>query len=232
MAKRREERRAAIVAAARDFAERDGWAAVTSRRLAEAIDYTQPVVYSHFSSMDAVADAVAIEGFAELTQATATARAEQTTRRGALEAVCRAYLSYAGEHPAVYDRCSCARRVSCSPTPSLPRSSSPPSASSHAVVEPFAGEPSPGDSETMAELLWQPPGSPCCSAPAACPHGERASHSGRATDRAAAPPRQSRAGGRKISPSSHAMMPGTQGQRAEHARPEAVDVQPEAEQHR
>jgi AcrR family transcriptional regulator len=149
MAKRREERRAAIVAAAREFAERDGWAAVTSRRLAEAIDYTQPVVYSHFSSMDAVADAVAIEGFAELTPAMATARAEQTTERGALEAVCRAYLSYAGEHPAVYDAMFVRSTGLVFADALTPPELIAAFGELHAVVEPFGG-----DSETMAELLW------------------------------------------------------------------------------
>ncbi|WP_051159207.1 TetR/AcrR family transcriptional regulator [Agromyces subbeticus] len=103
MARRREQRRVAIVAAARGFAEAEGWSSVTSRRLADAIDYTQPVIYSHFESMDAVIDAVAVEGFGEMADALAQARANAASPEGALEAVSRAYLGYAEAHPAMYD---------------------------------------------------------------------------------------------------------------------------------
>lgn len=37
-----------IVSTARELAESDGWDAVTTRRLAERIEYSQPVLYSHF----------------------------------------------------------------------------------------------------------------------------------------------------------------------------------------
>ena len=42
------ERRQQILDAARSVAEAEGWAAVTSRRLADVIGYTQPVLYAHF----------------------------------------------------------------------------------------------------------------------------------------------------------------------------------------
>ena len=47
-AQRVAERRQQILDAARGIAEADGWTAVTSRRLADAIGYTQPVLYGHF----------------------------------------------------------------------------------------------------------------------------------------------------------------------------------------
>ena len=37
-----------IVTAAREIAEADGWPAVTVRRLADAIGFSQPVLYGHF----------------------------------------------------------------------------------------------------------------------------------------------------------------------------------------
>ncbi|HXP58388.1 MAG TPA: TetR family transcriptional regulator, partial [Streptosporangiaceae bacterium] len=43
-ARRTAERRQQILDAARTVAEAEGWAAVTSRRLADAIGYTQPVL--------------------------------------------------------------------------------------------------------------------------------------------------------------------------------------------
>ena len=39
---------------------------MTTRRLAELVEYSQPVLYSHFDGKDAIVRAVAIEGFADL----------------------------------------------------------------------------------------------------------------------------------------------------------------------
>ncbi len=66
----RAEREQAIVAAARDLALAEGWDAVTTRRLAAEIEYSQPVLYSHFKGKDAIMAAVAVEGFAELANRT------------------------------------------------------------------------------------------------------------------------------------------------------------------
>ena len=54
----RVERRELIVRTARELAEAEGWEAVTTRRLAEQVDYSQPVLYGHFANMDAIAAAV------------------------------------------------------------------------------------------------------------------------------------------------------------------------------
>ena len=62
----RAQRHQMIITAARELAEAEGWDAVTTRRLAERIEYSQPVLYSHFDGKDAIVRAVAIQGFEEL----------------------------------------------------------------------------------------------------------------------------------------------------------------------
>ena len=62
----RAEREKLIVTAARELAETEGWDAVTTRRLAEKVEYSQPVLYSHFGGKTAIVGAVALEGFTEL----------------------------------------------------------------------------------------------------------------------------------------------------------------------
>ncbi|WP_236788985.1 TetR/AcrR family transcriptional regulator [Amycolatopsis sp. GM8] len=96
----RADREKLIVATARELAETEGWDAVTTRRLAEKVEYSQPVLYSHFRGKDAIVIAVALEGFAELAEQLrgARARADQT-----LAAVSRAYIAFADRHPALYD---------------------------------------------------------------------------------------------------------------------------------
>ena len=95
-----------IVATARELAEQEGWEAVTTRRLAERVEYSQPVLYSHFTNKDAIVRAVAIEGFAELgaglRQARLAAPAAPATAT-ALRAVAEAYLNFAATRPALYD---------------------------------------------------------------------------------------------------------------------------------
>ncbi|TWB56576.1 TetR/AcrR family transcriptional regulator [Nitrospirillum viridazoti] len=99
----RAEREQRITTAARLIAESEGWNAVTIRRLAEEIEYSQPVLYSHFENRDAIVAAIAIEGFGELATALRQAAHGSASRQGALESVAMAYLAFARAHPALYE---------------------------------------------------------------------------------------------------------------------------------
>ena len=99
----RAERESRIVAAARAIAEREGWDAVTIRRLAEEIEYSQPVLYSHFENRDAIVAAVAVEGFRDITIALREAASRAKERRNAVNNVATAYLAFALDHPALYE---------------------------------------------------------------------------------------------------------------------------------
>ena len=92
-----------IVAAARLVAESEGWGAVTIRRLADKIEYSQPVLYSHFENKDAIVAAVAVDGFGELAAALQQAARVSADHRTALCNVANAYLGFACEHPALYE---------------------------------------------------------------------------------------------------------------------------------
>ncbi len=91
-----------ISATARVLAEREGWDAVTTRRLSSEIEYSQPVIYKHFASMEDLVEAIALEGFGELAQALGEAR-RRAAPDEAVGAVARAYSTYATENPALYD---------------------------------------------------------------------------------------------------------------------------------
>ncbi|WP_433890836.1 TetR/AcrR family transcriptional regulator [Streptomyces sp. CA-111067] len=92
-----------ILATARELAEQQGWDAVTTRRLAERIEYSQPVLYSHFRGKREIIGAVALEGAAELAAAVRAATAGATAPRERVAALARAYLDFAERNPAVYD---------------------------------------------------------------------------------------------------------------------------------
>ncbi|WP_455362537.1 TetR/AcrR family transcriptional regulator [Streptomyces sp. SYSU K21746] len=99
----RAERERLIVATARELAEQQGWDAVTTRRLAERIEYSQPVLYSHFRGKREIIGAVALGGAAELAAAVRAAASRANSPRERVAALARAYLDFAEHNPAVYD---------------------------------------------------------------------------------------------------------------------------------
>ncbi|WP_055469589.1 TetR/AcrR family transcriptional regulator [Streptomyces ardesiacus] len=99
----RAERERLIVATARELAEQQGWEAVTTRRLAERIEYSQPVLYSHFRGKREIIGAVALEGATELAGTVRAATSAAPGPRERVAALARAYLDFAALNPAVYD---------------------------------------------------------------------------------------------------------------------------------
>ncbi len=139
-----------ISATARVLAEREGWEAVTTRRLSTEIEYSQPVIYQHFASMEDLVEAIALEGLGELAEALGEARRHAAPDE-ALGAVARAYSSYATENPAVYDAMfTRATRLRFGPDETAaPLSRA--YAELRAAVAPIAGE---GEVDTLTEVLW------------------------------------------------------------------------------
>jgi AcrR family transcriptional regulator len=96
-------RRRLITVTARSLAEREGWDAVTTRRLSTEIEYSQPVLYKHFGSMEDIVEAVALEGFGELADTLRAARRDSATPGDELGRVAAAFSGFAAKNPALYD---------------------------------------------------------------------------------------------------------------------------------
>ncbi|MEU2168041.1 TetR/AcrR family transcriptional regulator [Micromonospora chersina] len=147
----RAERERAIVAAARELAESEGWDAVTTRRLAAEIEYSQPVLYSHFKGKGAIMAAVAVEGCGDLAAELAAARAAATDERQAVAGIATAYADFAERRPALYDA------IFNLPTELPFASQDVPVELAHAFAElaetlrPFAGD---DNLETFTETFW------------------------------------------------------------------------------
>lgn len=100
--RRKQARRRQILDLALQIAEAEGWEAVTTRRLADGIDFSQPVIYQHFAGRDDVIRALTLEGFTALEHRVRALRpAEREPAH--LAPVCRTYLDFAREHPRLYD---------------------------------------------------------------------------------------------------------------------------------
>ncbi|QJY49917.1 TetR/AcrR family transcriptional regulator [Pseudonocardia broussonetiae] len=105
--RRRDRERAAardtILAAAHDVARRDGWQAVTMRRLADEIDYSANFAYRYFTGRDDILLALVRDGFRRLHDAMAAAAAApgdgtahgDTAAVPAIRRAAHAYLDFA-----------------------------------------------------------------------------------------------------------------------------------------
>jgi AcrR family transcriptional regulator len=97
----RSELRAKILDAARDIVLREGFGALTIRKLAEAIEYAPGTIYLYFENRDAIARELSSEGFRSLLEAFAPAGAVADPL-ARLEAVGRAYVRFGMENPETY----------------------------------------------------------------------------------------------------------------------------------
>ena len=147
----RAHRRQAIITAARQMAEAEGWDAVTTRRLADRIEYSQPVLYSHFPGKGGIIDAVAVEGFAELGLILRNARKAADSPEAALRELAEAYVGFALEHPALYDAMFTLSTELPFGRPEAPRELQAAFAELREAVTPLAGG---RDPDTLAEVAW------------------------------------------------------------------------------
>lgn len=94
-------RRRQILDTALQLAEEEGWQAVTTRRLADAIDYSQPVIYQHFENRDELIHTLVIEGFIALTDRVhAVAQSATITL---LEDLAKAYIDFGSTRRRLYE---------------------------------------------------------------------------------------------------------------------------------
>ena len=147
----RAQRRQIIVDAARELAEAEGWESVTTRRLADRIEYSQPVLYSHFSGKDAIVSAVALEGFGELGTLLHNARKSAGSPDAEPRAVAHAYVEFARASPALYEAMftltvDLAFGQSDAPAPLHEAF-----AELRAALAPLAGD---RDPDTLTEVVW------------------------------------------------------------------------------
>jgi AcrR family transcriptional regulator len=95
------EMREQILQAAREIVLREGFDALTMRKIADTIEYSPATIYLHFASRDEIARHLVESGFAELIAyfGPVAAIADPSER---LSAIGRAYVTFGIEHPQTY----------------------------------------------------------------------------------------------------------------------------------
>jgi AcrR family transcriptional regulator len=101
---RREQRQALrerILDVSREIVKREGFASLSMRKLAEAIDYSPAALYLHFRSRGDIARALRLEGHARLREAF-VAHATIADPAARLNAMARAYVEFGLAEPETY----------------------------------------------------------------------------------------------------------------------------------
>lgn len=146
------EREREILRNAIELAESEGWDAVTTRRLAEAINYSQPVIYQHFANRDDLIRTIVLEGFKDLTKAIEGVKRRTST--APLEDVCRAYIDFGKDHPRLYE----AMFTNTTLLPFASGDTPPEMREAFGALSSLIEREAPGiDAESGAELFWA-----CC----------------------------------------------------------------------
>ncbi len=95
------ELRERILDAARSIVRREGFGALTVRKIAEAIEYAPGTLYLYFENRDAIARELSFEGFRKLLETFGPAEAIRDPL-ARLEVIGRAYVRFGMENPETY----------------------------------------------------------------------------------------------------------------------------------
>jgi AcrR family transcriptional regulator len=98
----RQEIRQSILSAAREIAAEEGWHAVTTRKVAERIEYSQPTIYEYFENKEAILLALLRSGYEQLVAVVQVAFASTDDPEARLLAMSEAYWDFAFRSPELY----------------------------------------------------------------------------------------------------------------------------------
>lgn len=100
--RQKEEFRASILEAAWQQVLTEGWQSLSIRKIADAIEYSIPVIYNHFENKEAILLEFTKEGFQKLADALEAVKARHTEAAVQLEAMANAYWDFAFDHKEYY----------------------------------------------------------------------------------------------------------------------------------
>jgi AcrR family transcriptional regulator len=100
--RQKEQVRESILRAAWALVLEEGWQALSIRKIADAIEYSVPVIYSHFENKEAILQEFLQQGFRLLNQDLQNAREQAQHPAGQLEAIAHAYWNFAFRNKEYY----------------------------------------------------------------------------------------------------------------------------------
>jgi AcrR family transcriptional regulator len=100
--RQKEEVRTSILNVAWQIVTEEGWQALSIRKIAEAIEYSVPVIYDHFANKEAILYELTKQGFNTLNQQLVKAKKRSTNPEKQLEDMAHAYWEFAFDNKAQY----------------------------------------------------------------------------------------------------------------------------------
>lgn len=95
IARQKEETRTKILTAALHIVKEEGWQALSLRKIADAIEYTAPIIYEYFTNKEAILLELTRQGYRMLYAQLAAAKAKHRVPAKQLEAMWMAYWHFA-----------------------------------------------------------------------------------------------------------------------------------------
>lgn len=100
--RQKEEVRSSILKAAWHLVTEEGWQALSIRKIAEAIEYSVPVIYDHFANKEAILLELTKQGFRILNNELVKAKKRSSNPEKQVEAMAYSYWEFAFDHKAYY----------------------------------------------------------------------------------------------------------------------------------
>ncbi|MBK5271606.1 MAG: TetR/AcrR family transcriptional regulator [Bacteroidia bacterium] len=94
--------KASILDAAWQLVEREGWQSLSIRKIAEAIEYSSPVIYDHFANKEAILLEFTKRGFQKLNEQLIKSKEKFANPEQQIEAIAYAYWKFAFDNKEYY----------------------------------------------------------------------------------------------------------------------------------
>lgn len=94
--------KASILQAAWRLVEKEGWQSLSIRKIADAIEYSAPVIYDHFANKEAILLEFTKRGFQQLNEELIKAKDKFKNPEQQMEAIAYAYWKFAFNHKEYY----------------------------------------------------------------------------------------------------------------------------------
>jgi AcrR family transcriptional regulator len=98
----KEKVRTDILTTAWQMVKDEGWESLSIRKIADAIEYSVPVIYDHFENKEAILSEFVVEGFRLLTKKVRLAKDKHTSPVEQLKAMADAYWNFAIKNKQYY----------------------------------------------------------------------------------------------------------------------------------
>ncbi len=94
--------RSDIIKTAKNIARKDGWTAVSIRKIADVIEYSPPIIYEYFDNKDKLLEVIRIEGFDQLQGEFLNIKLHFSNAQKQLVEVAQRIWNFAVENPEIF----------------------------------------------------------------------------------------------------------------------------------